>query len=362
MVVPDGADRNPRRTWGRQLAHGARVDSTVAAAARPARARSELSSTSGYPYAQSQRTAAMHDIRRRVLTALALNRTPGFHFSGNFLGVQYHDITPQHVAVSLDQGAHCEDVDGRTNLAVVALLADVAAASVVRANLTPAQRLATVSLHLQLTGAPLRGPLTARSEFDTFLDGARGRQGLSRVNLEAGGTRVLFGSGAFMVRNPPPGVTMHPITSAVHAGALPLAENALDAAERALLIRTEAALAQSGSPRGFLRELWGLRPHGTATGAYCRVDNGPHIGNRVGHMQGGLQIGLAATTALAALPEHWVLSGISAWFISPGVGRALSATSRVVHRGGHTAVVRTVINGKGRRRVFEAVTTHACGA
>lgn len=303
----------------------------------------------------------MHDIRRRVLTALALNRTPGFHFSGNFLGVQYHDITPQHVTVSLDPGTHCEDAEGRTNISVVALLADVAAASVVRANLTPAQRLATVSLHLQFTGAPLAGALTARSEFDTFLDGARGQQGLSRVSLDAGGRRALFGSGAFMVLNPPPGVTMHAITSALHAGAQPLAEHQLDGAERALLMRSEAALARSGSPRGFLRELWGMQPRATPSGAASRVDNGPHIGNRVGHMQGGLQLGMAASTAMAALPHHWLLSAISAWFISPGEGRTLSATSRIVHRGRHTAVVRTVISGKGRRRVLEAVTTHVCG-
>lgn len=303
----------------------------------------------------------MHDIRRRVLTALALNRTPGFHFSGNFLGVQYHDITPQHVAVSLDPGAHCEDADGRTNISVVALLADVAAASVVRANLTPAQRLATVSLHLQFTGAPLAGALTARSEFDAFLDGARGQQGLSRVSLDADGRRALFGSGAFMVLNPPPGVTMHAITSADHEGVLPLTEHELDGAERALLVRSEAALARSGAPHGFLRELWGMHAHATHSGAYCRVDNGPHIGNRVGHMQGGLQLGMAASTARAALPDNWLLSAISAWFISPGEGRTLNATSRVVHRGRHTAVVRTVIRGQGRRRVLEAVTTHACG-
>ena len=300
----------------------------------------------------------MHDIRRRVLTALALNRRPGFHFAGNFLGVQYRDITPQQVTVSLDHGAHCEDAEGRTNIAVVALLADVAAASVVRANLNPAQRLATVSLHLQFTGAPLSGALTARSAFDGFLDGALGQQGLSRVSLDAGGQRALSGSGAFMVLNPPPGVTMHAITSAVHDGAAPLAEHQLDATERALLVRSDAALARSGDARGFLRELWGMQPEPRSDGAYCRVVNGPHIGNRVGHMQGGLQIGMAASTAAAALAGNWMLSAISAWFISPGLGRVLSASARIVHRGHHTAVVRTVIRSQGRRRVLEAMSTH----
>ena len=301
----------------------------------------------------------MHDIRRRILTALALNRAPGFHFSGNFLGVRYAEITPRYARVELDAGPHSEDEDGSVNISAVALLADVALASAVRANLTPAQRLATVSLHLQFKGAPLRGALGARGEFESFLDGVAGQQGLSRLTLSAGGRPALFGTGAFMVLNPPLGVTMYPIASAVHAAAEPLAEPALDAGERALLMCCDAALAAAGEARGFLRHLWGQHAEPTPQGARCRVQNGAHIGNRVGHMQGGLQVGMAASTARAALPDHWMLSAISAWFISPGEGRHLTATSRIVHRGRQTAVVHTVIRGKARRRVLEAVTTHA---
>lgn len=89
------------------------------------------------------------------------------------------------------------------------------------------------------------------------------------------------------------------------------------------------------------------------------VKNGPHIGNRVGHVQGGLLLGLAATTACGALPYSWALTGISAWYTSPGEGRTLKARSKILHHGRITSVVRTQITGKNNRRVLEVVTTHA---
>ena len=45
------------------------------------------------------------------------------------------------------------------NLAAVSLLADISMGTVVRANLSPEQRLATVSMSLQFTGAPFAGAL-----------------------------------------------------------------------------------------------------------------------------------------------------------------------------------------------------------
>ncbi len=300
----------------------------------------------------------MSDIRRRALTAFALNRTPGLHFPGNFLGVTFAEISAERSRVCLRPGEFCEDLDGQVHPGVVALLADVALASVVRANLTPAQRLATVSLQLQFSGAPITGPLEARGEFAGFLHGAAGQQGLSRTTLIANGQTVLLGSGAFMVLNPPPGVTMHAPVSADHAAASPLQESELSKAERDILKRVDAALAGPSQARSFLQKFWGLDPQPSAQGAVCVVDNDLHLGNRVGFMQGGLQVGIAINTAHAALPTDWKVSGITACFISPGEGSVLRATSRILHRGGQTAVVRTVITGKHRRRVLEATSTH----
>ena len=285
----------------------------------------------------------MTDIRRRTLTALALNRIPGFHFAGNFLGVTIRERTPQHARVNLTPGPFCEARDGQVDLSVTALLADVALASVVRANLSPAQRLATVTLHLQFTGERIAGRLEGTGDFEGFLTGAAGRQGLSRATLHANGQPVLLARGTFMAIEP-------------------LAESALTAPERELLTRVDAALANTARDTSFIERLWGFHPQPIPRGAVCAVANGSHLGNRVGHMQGGLQLGLAASTANAALPTGWMLSGISAYFISPGEGRILRAASRLVHRGRHTAVVRTVITGKQRRRILEVVSTHAwCG-
>jgi len=303
----------------------------------------------------------MLDIRRRVLTALALERTPGFNYSGNFLGVRFSELTPARVCIEIDQGAHCEDESGDIDIGAVSLVADVAMGSVVRANLSPEQRLATVSLNLQFTGAPLRGAMQGVGEFHNFVDGSDSRQGLCRATVFADGRPALFGNGAFMIMNPPPGRTMYPLTPAVHAGMAPLAEHELEDHERELLARADRALQAVEGARGFLKHFWGMLPWTTADGARCRTANGAHLGNRVGHMQGGLQIGMAIVTAEAALPAEWSISGISAWFLSPGEGHDIEANARVEHRGRNTAVVRTVISGKGGRRVLEAVTTHLRG-
>ena len=86
-----------------------------------------------------------------------------------------------------------------------------------------------------------------------------------------------------------------------------------------------------------------MLPVATADGARYTVKIGPHHGNRVGHVQGGLLLGLAASGARAAAPRHPVLSAIAAWYISPGQGRALRIRSRRVHEGRSFAVVRTEI-------------------
>jgi acyl-coenzyme A thioesterase PaaI-like protein len=300
-------------------------------------------------------------IRERVLLALARDRTRGFHFAGNFLEVAFDRIDREASRLSMPAGAHCEEADGQVNVGAIALLADSALAGAIRGHIGGTARLATVSMHLQFTGEPARGPLEATGWFEGLQAGTTAPQGLARTAVFAGGRKVLFGSGAFMPIPPPPGKDPLPLHYPDGRPIRPLAENELDARERAILARADAALTEATKRHSFIRLLFGQDPHPTKGGAACAMENGDHVANRVGHVQGGLLTGLAATTAMAALPASWRLSGISSWFTSPGEGQRLNAVAKVLHQGRQTAVVRTVITGKGRRRVLVAVSTHALG-
>jgi acyl-coenzyme A thioesterase PaaI-like protein len=302
-------------------------------------------------------------IRRRVLHGLALNRTPGFHFAGNFLDVSFDHVSRAASRLSLEPGAHCIDADGQVDLGTLAMLADLALAATVRANLERSTRLATVSMSLELTGAPRVGRLQAAGEFHGFFREGSGRLGQSRVVVTGAAGEIAFGSGAFMALRPPAGVTMHPAPNRRRDDPAPpaLAESELKRDELRIVRHADAALARVAADGGaFVPRFWGYAPRRVAGGAAAAMKNGPHIGNRVGHAQGGITLGLAAVTAAAALPASWALTGIAGWYISPGEGTALRARAEVVHHGRLTAVVRTQVTGREKRRVLEVVTTHAC--
>jgi acyl-coenzyme A thioesterase PaaI-like protein len=297
-----------------------------------------------------------HDIRRRVLQGIALNRTPGFHFSGNFLGIELAEVGAR-TRVAMPEGLYAADIDGQLHAAAVFMVADIALAASIRAQLAPSSRLATVSMHVQLNGVPVRGALEARGEFCGFTLDAASKLGLARVTLKAGGKDVAFGHGTFMALDPPPGMTMHPVqASRARAVELP-EEQSLDATERAILQRAQDAIEHGGT--SFIARFLGIVPEKTADGATCRMENGAHVGNRVGHAQGGILMGLAASTARTALGTHWGLAGIAAAFTSPGEGDVLDAKASVIHRGRWTAVVHTEVVAPGGRRVLEVTTNHA---
>lgn len=298
----------------------------------------------------------------QVLRGIALNREPGLHFAGNFLEISFERVAPAETRLTLELGPHCVDAGRRANLGVLALFADLALASSIRAGLEPATRLATVSMNLQFTGAAAEGTLEAVSTFEGFFGEGAGRQGLSRVVISSRTRQICFGSGAFMVLKPPQGVTLHPVPQRKRgerpaAPAIPAGELTRD--ERGILRRAEKSLATAGPAASFISRFWGYEPRPVAGGASARMKNGPHIGNRVGHAQGGILLGLAAATAEAALPRSWELSGVSAWYVSPGEGATLRARSRVIHNGRLTSVIRTEVTGQAGRRVLEVVTTHA---
>jgi acyl-coenzyme A thioesterase PaaI-like protein len=297
-------------------------------------------------------------IRAHVLRAIALNREPGFHFAGNLLDIGFHP-TARGMTASFETGPHLSDADGQANIGAIAMLADVALASSIRAELEPQTRLATVAMSLEFTGAPALQAMHAEGEFSGFFQGTASRQGMSRVVVRSGATEVCHGHGSFMALEAPAGVALHPMPTTRRPEPAPLDEKSLTRPEKELLRLADSVLGDPAAESAFLQRLWGFAPHRTKDGARAKMKNGGHVANRVGHVQGGILLGLAATTACAAAPPRWSFTSINAAFVSPGIGAVLRVRSKVVHHGLLTAVVRTEIMGPGRRRVLEATTTHS---
>ena len=330
---------------------------------KPAAAVLPVSLTAAAPTADT-----LAAIRAQVLRGIALNREPGYHFAGNFLDLSYDHVGTDYTALSVDVLPHCAETDGQLNLAGFAILADLVMAAAVRAALPSHTRLATVTMNLQFTGAARTGRLSGRGAMHGFVQGAAGRQGVSTMDIHNDAGLICTGTATFMVLKPPKGVELHPVPHR-RRGENPTPDigNILRPDEKKVLAAADAVLAETRTRGGsFIQRFWGVQAKHVAGGAQSTVKNGPHIGNRVGHVQGGILLGLAAENAIVALTPHWALTAISAWYISPGEGRALKIKSKVVHHGRLIAVVRTEVTCKGKdgrpRKVFELMTTHACKA
>src|SRR5205085_4378080 len=89
-----------------------------------------------------------------VLRAIALSRTPGFNFPGHFLGLAFDRMGTERAQLTLDTAPSCADRNGQMNIGPLALLADIALATSFRGAVGPRARVATVSMGMQLTGAP----------------------------------------------------------------------------------------------------------------------------------------------------------------------------------------------------------------
>lgn len=307
---------------------------------------------------------AASSIRNGVLRGLARDRTPGWSFTGHFLGMQWPVIGADSMTVTMPAGPHCEDAQGQLDPCALLVLFDAALASPTRIHLTPGARIATTHINVQFSGAQAAKEVQVQAQNEGRSQEGAMRQLLAHGKLESGGQMVMTGNGSFVQLPPPADVReMAPLpwqrTDLVDPQ--PLAEDALDAREREVLAACDAALAASGTDAqySFLQRFWGILPERTAKGAQCRMPIGPHLANRVGHVQGGILMGLAAETARCAVPLHRSVANLSAWFAGPGRGDTLLAKSWVVHGGRSLAIVRTEITGANGARVLEATSAHA---
>lgn len=306
-------------------------------------------------------------IRARVLQGIAANRVPGFHFPGHFLDIRWAMIAEHGAVLEVRDDAHARNAAGSIDRTVLAVLADTAVGTAARLTVAAGARLGTVQLHLQFTDAPAHGDVVAEAAWRGPGAGTGTRTWLGAATLRANGKPVCYATGDFMQLDPPPGLTLAPLPwqrpDAIDAPVVD--EDSMTAPERAVLVAADRALARATADAPFIEQFWGGERQVLDEGedlAQRRLSIGPHLSNRVGHVQGGILLGIAAATACDAAPATMSLANLSACYIRPGRGDALGVRSKVVHAGRTTVVVRTQVACSDGSVALEATTQHAARA
>lgn len=303
-------------------------------------------------------------IRQQTLRAISSNRAPGMHFAGYFLNFTRQRYDTGGIEFTVDPGPHCTDKDGNVNRAALLYTADMSLAGANRVFADPNSRTATLMLRVEFTGEPVRGRMTAVGRGSGFSPRTALPESVAAGRVVCEGREVLRMSGTWVAPPAPAGVVMRglPWEGGEDGNQRPLLEkHQLDATERAAMRRMEKALREAKNGDLMAAMCDPVVKH-TAQGATGRLAVGLHIGNRVGHVQGGFLIHAALTTAEAAVPHHPVLTGASAWYISPGQGKAISARSVILQKGRNVAVVRTELFNAGRKLVLEVISNHSIAA
>jgi acyl-coenzyme A thioesterase PaaI-like protein len=306
-------------------------------------------------------SADADSIRSRAMVAISNNRVPGYNFPGHFLELECERYDRGGVVLEMDTGAHNSNPDGTTHLAAVTCLADMALAQSCRTYVDPSIRTATMVLHMRFLGGEARGRLRAEAASTGFSERTALAEADCSGRLLAQGKEIARMSGTWAAPPVPDGRPLHPTPWAREGGQPPsplLAAKDLEPVERTCMRRVERALAQA-TQGDFAERFWAPSVRTGEEGALGRLPIGLYIGNRVGHVQGGFSLSTALITAVAAVPQHPLLTAASAWYISPGQGEFLSARSRVLQRGRNVAVVRTELMATGGKRVLEVISNHA---
>ncbi len=249
------------------------------------------------------------------------------------------------------------------NLGALLLLADMTLSASNRLYVDSTARTATLAMRIEFTGAPALGLLRAESKSNGFSPHTALAQAASAGSIRTASAEIARMSGIWVAPPAPEGRALNPLPwERKHAAMVAaLAPAQLDPLEKSVMRRVRQALREAHHG-GFLRNLWHPEVRHTPRGAASRLAVGMHVGNRVGHVQGGLLLNAALATAIGAVPHHPLLTAASAWFISPGQGKALRSRSTVLQKGRNVAVVRTEVFAVGGTRVLEALSNHAIAA
>lgn len=285
----------------------------------------------------------------RVLQALHACRTPGWMFAGHFLDLVCTELTPQGAVMRMDIGPHCVSAQGTVSEVAVSVLADVVQAAAVRSAFGRSVRVATLTMRISLGQLPRSGRLRAVAHMQPMPQAGAIDTAVTHVHIwDDTGALCASGEACFAVLFNSKGVADHPLARrSTLQGLEPLRPETLDAREHAVWQAAVQAVGQAGQGAGFVERLWGITPQAgeqPAT-AHCLVPAGQHVGNRVGHFQGGVLLGIAQHTACAGLGADWLLRDISAQFVEAGTGSHVQAQAQPVRVGRNAAFVECVLRG-----------------
>jgi uncharacterized protein (TIGR00369 family) len=292
----------------------------------------------------------------RVEHALRVNQVAKLNFPGVFMELEGRHVGEDGVTLEFDDGDWSRDARGELNWPALGVLLDIGLGSVTRIRSPLTQRPATVQLQVQMTGVPMTGHAVCHARILGHSERTAVKHVLSTGTVSCGDRVVAHTSGAFVMLDLPEGVTQarEPWVTDAHEVDR---EAELDDYERAAVKRCAAAERAASAEHPFIERFWCGVPKGGDGTARLDVPVGAHLGNRTGHVHGGILLGMAVQVAGAAVPGM-ALSNVSAWFVRPGEGPRLKVRSKVVQQGRTLAVVRTQIASAEGKLVLEAASQH----
>lgn len=312
-----------------------------------------------FPLRMLSRATSISPLYARAERALSLNRKAKLTFPCIFIGLTGREIGNDGLMLECEDDATLRDGKGELSWPVLCVLTDDVLGTLTRMKAGPKLRPATVHLQMQMTGASTRGHVVTQGHFVGFSKGDRVRQSLVTATIKSGETLIGHASGTFALLDLPEGKTQAPRPWPPEGlKPDPLDTLTFDAHEREALERCERAEAAATEAVPFIEHFWCGIPKSTDGKAHLSVKVTPHIGNRVGHVHGGVLLGSAVRVANAAVPRSMRLSNISAWFVSPGLGPRLEVRSSVVQQGRNLAVVHTQIHAASGKLVLETTSQH----
>lgn len=293
--------------------------------------------------------------RNAVLDALYRNRTPGWSFTGHLLGISFDRVSLLNSTLRCESAEHICTSDGFVDFGAVAVLGDLALGVCCRKAAGNAVRLATVSLSITMHGALGAGDLTARSQLCSYDSKTRMSTALARIF--SGSSLLCTVSGTFVALPASDAAASYEprFRIAKHIEIPALEPDLLSDQEAAVFARVSGETLPVG--RSFLSRFWGFDVRKSWAGGSGRLTVGPHLGNRVGHVQGGILCAFAAEVAYTARRNTFQLASMHATFHRPGESGALHGNALRVHKGRTTEVINTAVTDRTGTTVLFAQST-----